>query len=410
MLSNQDKEALRALAGRYMAAATQDRNGERVQLWRALNRGAMQRPMVVIEQLPWHELNGTGELDCTVQDPYWRGVELGLRRELYKWEHFPVDMVLDPFIVLPRAVSGVGYGITPDAERLAFDAVSDVISRHYENQLRTEEDIAKIKDMDINCDAALDAERLAVGQELFDGIAPVRLGGLDFNLGIWDQLSEWMGVQDIYFDLADRPEFIHKILRRATDATIAGIKRANELLLHNHNALTCHCSYVFDDETFPQPGTGKGAISQNCWTFGLAQLFTSVSPETTEEFELPYVTEMAQYFGNVYYGCCDRLDDRLDLVKRIPNVRKVSCSPWSKMEPFAERIGPKLVMSYKPNPAFLSGGMATDEIRSSLRAVVDCARSNNVNLEIILKDISTVGYDPGRIEGWEKIAMEIVQG
>ena len=70
-------------------------------------------------------------------------------------------------------------------------------------------------------------------------------------------------------------------------------------------------------------------VSQSVWTFGMAQLFTSVSRSVTEEFEVPYISRIASYFGNVYYGCCERLSDRIDLLTKIPNVRKISCSPWS---------------------------------------------------------------------------------
>ncbi len=70
-------------------------------------------------------------------------------------------------------------------------------------------------------------------------------------------------------------------------------------------------------------------VSQSVWTFGMAQLFTSVSRSVTEEFEVPYISRIASYFGNVYYGCCERLSDRIDLLTKISNVRKISCSPWS---------------------------------------------------------------------------------
>lgn len=81
---------------------------EKISLWKSLNRGAMQRPMVVIDQHPWNELNITGALTCQVQDPYWRGVEGQLRKTIYAWDHFPVDMVVDPFIAIPPSMTNSG--------------------------------------------------------------------------------------------------------------------------------------------------------------------------------------------------------------------------------------------------------------------------------------------------------------
>ena len=126
---------------------------------------------------------------------------------------------------------------------------------------------------------------------------------------------------------------------------------------------------------------------------------------------IPYITRMAEPFGMLYYGCCDRLDDRLDLVKRIPNVRKVSCSPWSIREAFAEKIGPKLVMSNKPSPALLvDSSLDIDAISADLIRTRDAAKAHNVNLEFILKDISTIHYQPQRLTDWANAAMRVVSG
>lgn len=73
----------------------------------------------------------------------------------------------------------------------------------------------------------------------------------------------------------------------------------------------------------------------------------------------------------IYYGCCDRLDDRLDIVKKIPNVQKVSCSPWSDRKRFAENIGNTLVMSNKPTPAYIAAeSVDWEEVKKDLRWTV----------------------------------------
>lgn len=119
---------------------------------------------------------------------------------------------------------------------------------------------------------------------------------------------------------------------------------------------------------------------------------------------------MAKHFGMIYYGCCDRMDDRLDIIKRIPNLKKISCSPWSDREKFAAQIGNKIIMSNKPTPAYIANEYVDwAEVRSDLKNTVELAKSNDVNLEIILKDISTVHTDPERLTKWADIAMEVVQ-
>ncbi|HHT92304.1 MAG TPA: hypothetical protein GXZ66_02180 [Clostridiaceae bacterium] len=409
-ISPKDKETLRKLGWQYMEIALLPVHREKLELWKALNRCRMQRPMVSIDQVPWNEICDE-ELVCQVEDPFFMHIELELRRKIYMWKHFPVDMVLEPYITIPKIVGNTGYGLSEDSKIIALNEGTTAPSRKYNRVLKDYEDIEKIKDMEITQHKETCDYIYQQAKDIFGGIAPVMQGhGIQFHLGVWDFLTTYIGVEDAYYEIMDRPDFVHACLKRITEATIAGIKKANDLEVHNDIANTCHCSYVYTDELLPDFGAGKGPVSYNSWAFGMAQLFSTASPKVTEEFELPYISKMAEYFGMIYYGCCDRLDDRLDIVKKIPNVRKVSCSPWSDRKAFAEKIGDNLVMSFKPNPAYVAGGSFDEDIvRKDLRYTFDLAKANNVNLEIILKDISTVCFDPSRLARWAKIAMEVVQ-
>jgi hypothetical protein len=145
------------------------------------------------------------------------------------------------------------------------------------------------------------------------------------------------------------------------------------------------------------------------WTCGMAQIFSSVSPAMHQEFELDYMAPVYARFGLVYYGCCEPLDKKMDIVKKIPNVRKISMSPWVDVDAGAERIGREYVFSRKPSPAFL----ATDEwnpraVEKDLRETVAACRRHGCPLELILKDISTVRYQPQRLWEWVDIAMRVV--
>lgn len=405
-----DREILRQLATKYMEYATLPVQAEKIRLWKALNRGQMERPMVVIDQIPWYELDSDSSLICQVKDPMWRGVEERLRRAIYQWEHFPVDMVLDPFITIPKSISNTGIGIKAEVERLASEPGNETYSQHYENLIPEPEDVEKIKDPVITHNEEESRLWMQEAAEIFQGIAPVRQsGGIQFHLGVWDTLSMLMGVQNIYYDFLDRPEFLHACMERITQSTISAIEQCNRQHLHDDIINTCHCSYIYTDELLPGPGEGKGPDSKNCWAFGLAQLFSSVAPETMAEFEFPYINRMAEYFGSIYYGCCDRLDDRLSYVKAIPNVKKVSCSPWSDRDNFAAQIGPELIMSNKPTPALVAEELDPEEVRKDLQHTYQAAKANGVNLEYILKDISTVQRDPQRLTQWAEIAMGVAQ-
>lgn len=410
-LKKEEAAVLRTLADTYMEIASLPVQRKKMELWKAFNRHDNTRPMVLIDQLPWNELDRGGELACVTQDPFFREIEFTLRSTIYKWNHFPVDMVVEPFLTIPFAAQNSGYGLKVMETTAVTDKDNTVVSHAFRNQLAGEEDLDKIRDMVITHNKARSREWREAAEYVFGGILPVRqAGGVFIRLGIWDELAELMGVEAIYYDLIDRPDFIHRILEKMTHSALEGIRQVNEMGLVDTSANMCHCSVIYNDSQLPDFGAGTGTDTKNAWNFGLAQLFTSVSPAVTEEFEVPYISRLAEEYSMIYYGCCDRLDDRLSLISRIPHVKKISCSPWSRREAFAERLPGDIVMSAKPSPAFLAGeSMDEDVVSGDLERTCRAARKNGVSLELILKDISTVRYEPERLEKWAALAMDTVE-
>lgn len=404
-ISAKDRETLRTLAAKYMTYALSDPNNEKRELWRALNNRHMQKPMITIDQMPWHELDVDGSLICTVENSYFRGVEWNLRTEIYKWEHLPADMVLNPYILLPRPIANTGFGMT--TRRLAHDSTGNIQSHLFEDQFEEIEDVEKIKTPVLTLDREAEADILAAASDIFAGIAPVKLRGIMLHSGLWDSITFWKGVESCYIDLLDRPELIHAILNRFTNAFIAQIEQINALGLYDITSNTCHCSHTFDDRLPSASCDHEHPTTFDGWTFSMAQLFTSVSPAINEEFEVPYMTKIFSYFGSVYYGCCERLDDRLHIIDRMPNIRKISCSPWSDREHFAAVLPKKYIMSNKPNPSYLAEStFDEDVVRTDIRRTINAAKNNGLGLEFLLKDISTVKNDPQRLWKWSDIVLE----
>ena len=404
MISNQDCEVLRTLAARYMTYAQSEKNNEKRELWRALNDMRMEKPMVTIHQIPWHEMDVDGFLTCRVQDPYFREIEWNLRVEIYKWEHMPADMVLNPYIILPRPITNTGFGL--NIRKLDDKPDGFAISHLFEDQLAEMEDVQKIQTPVVTLDKAKAEEILDAAHNIFDGIAPVQWGGIMLHSGLWDSITFWKGVESCYIDLLDQPELIHGILDRLTNAFIAQIDQINALGVYDVNSHLCHCSHTFSDSAPGSTGDPNHATSYDGWTFSMAQLFTSVSPDINREFEVPYMSKIFSHFGAVYYGCCERLDDRLDVIDTMPNIRKISCSPWSDREHFAAVLPKKYIMSNKPNPSYLAGTFDEDVVRKDFRRTIAAAKANRLGLELLLKDISTVNNDPRRLWRWSQIAME----
>lgn len=410
-ITSNDILVLRTLAHQYMEIASLPIQRQKMELWKAFNRHDETRPMITIDQLPWHELNYDGSLTCVVQDPFFRTIEDKMRKTIFQWKHFPVDMVIEPFITIPYCASNSGYGLTTISDAAYTCKENDVISQHFVNQLEEEEDVEKIQDMKITLDRETSKEWLDAAKSVFEDIIPVRqAGGVMIKLQIWDVLSEFMSVENVYYDLFDRPEFIHDIMERMTKSTISGIEQANKLGLYDTSQNLCHCSGIYTDELLPDFGAGIGNDSYHSWSFAMAQLFTSASPATTKEFEIDYVKRLAPYFGMLYYGCCERLDDRLHIVQEIPNIKKISCSPWSDKNNFAANLKKEIIMSNKPTPAYLATReFDLDIIKKDLIETRDIAKNNGLKVEFLLKDISTVQNQPERLVEWANAAMKIVE-
>ncbi len=408
MLNREEIDLIRSLAREYAQIAFQPEQDEKKKLWIAHNDLETEtRPLVLIDQVCWNEIDVDGSLDAKVSDPYWREVELWLRQAIYQWNHMPVDRVYDPYVVLPAPVLSTGWGIDADTDVLRLQKSSEVASRHFKNQINEEEDLERIHTPVLRLDQRMleSIRETAIG--VFGGVIPWKLRGVTMHLGLWDVISSWMGVESCYVELIDRPEMMHALMEKLTEGILSQVAQLNDLGLFDITSNICHCSHTHSARLPGAECDRDKPQSKDAWAFGLAQLFTAASPAITREFEAEYMSRIFPLFGAIYYGCCERLDDRLDVVGKLPNVRKISCSPWSDRERFAERLPDGIIMSNKPSPALLAtDSFNEDAVRSDLRRTIAAAKRHHRPLEMILKDISTVRNDPKRLWRWAQIAME----
>jgi hypothetical protein len=122
MLNKEDLNLVRELAARVAEIARLPIQEEKRTLWRKLNARTPARPMVMIDQVCWNEMEVKGELTLRCRDAECRRYEEILRRILFQWDHFRVDMVVEPFIQVPRAVEGTGFDLQSQELTIATDA------------------------------------------------------------------------------------------------------------------------------------------------------------------------------------------------------------------------------------------------------------------------------------------------
>lgn len=406
MANKRDRTVIRELAARVAELAADPVQEEKRRLWRALNGLRPERPMVMIEQVPWHEMNRYEALTLRCEDQALREYEQTLRRTLFQAEHFPVDKVVESFVNVPKAIENTGFGIRKRDQTAVTDPANAIVGHKYENQLETDADLDKIQPPRILHDEAETERRLTEAHELFDGLLDVRLQGVGCRYPLWDWIATWMGVENALYALVDRPDFVHRLLALMTDNCLSQIDQLEEQGGFCEPQTGIHCSGAYTDE-LPASGYTPGKPrAKDLWMYGMAQMFATVSPDMFREFEVDYIHLICERFGMVYYGCCEPLDDRMAEVRRIPNVRKVSMSPWVDQERGAREIGSDFVFSRKPNPALLAGErFDAQAVRADLEATKEFCGRHGCPLEFILKDVSTVRYEPARLFEWARIAM-----
>jgi hypothetical protein len=409
-LSEQDIEVLRSLGRQVAEIAALPDQQRTIKLWKQLNGLKPARPMVAIDQIPWHEMKVNDELTVRCTEPEAKKVETDLRRRLYRWNHMRADYVVEPTLLVAPAVTGNNFGIKIEEDRAVLDPQNTVTGHLYHDQIQTEADLDKIKLPQVQHDAAATTARVAQWREVFDGILTVEPGGVEIMLNVWDAIVQWRSVEGVLMDLADRPEFLHQLMTRVTDAYSSLLDQYEALGVFTRPQSWIHCTGAWTDE-LPAPGYNPlRPRAKDNWVSGMAQIFGSVSPAMHQEFDLDHLNPLYARFGLVYYGCCEPLHAKLDIVRKIPNVRKVSMSPWVDEEAGAEGLGQYYVFSRKPSPALLAGDHWNwQAVEDDLRKTIAICRRHGTPLELIIKDISTVRYEPQRLWQWNDIAMRLVR-
>ncbi len=406
-----DIAVLRGLAARVAEIAALPSQQTTIDLWKATNALRPVRPMVMIDQIPWHEMNVADELTLRTEDAFARELETEFRRTLYQWDHMRADMVVRPLVQVRKVITHDGFGAGKVEETLSQDAGNEIVSHHYIDQFANDGDERKIRIPTVTLDAAATAEREAKAHQALDGILDVQMQGLLPSYELWDQLVEMRTPELVLFDLADRPEHMMAIAEAWAAAWLAYLDILEDGGFLGHSQSYIHCTGAFTDELPADGFDPTKPRAKDLWTYGMAQILGSVSHAMSEEFELPFAAKWYSRFGLGYYGCCDPLHNKIDLVRRIPNVRKISISPWAKLEVAAEAIGSDFVMSRKPNPAPLAlDSWDVEPPLAEVRRSIEVAAGSGTPIELILKDISTVRREPQRLWDWERRVMEIVQG
>ncbi len=406
-----DRELIRELARQYKELSALPVNAQRIELYKKSNGLMGVTPVVHIDEIPWGEMNLNDELTLTCKDSSLRGIESYLRTMIFKWKHLQGHMVLPDYYPVYHKLDSTDIGVSVK-EHILDTAVSGsgIVAHEYLDQLPDEDALAALKLPQITLDKAATDKKYNFIGELFGDILAPRLTGTSIYSAIWDNIPRYHGVENMLMDLYDRPDFMHKMVSIFTDMAVSTIDQYEQLGVLEPYPLYIHCTPAPAYELPSADFDGKHVRKKDVWGRGMAQIFSTVSPATREEFDIDYAMRIYGDCGLVYYGCCEPLDNQIDVLRKFKNLRKISITPWADADRAADVIGKEYVFSYKPNPAFVAGkSFDPAPVREELSRVLAACKRNGTQCELILKDISTVGQNPMNLIEWERLAVSMAE-
>ena len=405
-----DRERLRDLARQKVEIANDPVNLERKREWYRHRRREPGRPLILVETWEIAGLVGAGTGGvCTSEQA--RPLESYLLVEQYMWNQVKDDHVVLPTIQVGWQVSASDYGVAATYEHGQGNQAGRGSSRWDAPIKDLDADFSKLKPRTFSVNREPALKNKAFLDELFGDILTIELGGGSFwwTMGLTNPLIGLVGLENMMYAMFDQPDGLHRIMAFLRDDHLAfarWVEKEGLLTPNNTDHYIGSGSLGFTEE-LPGPGyiPGQPARLKDMWVLSESQETVLVSPEMFEEFIFPYQLAVAKEFGLCYYGCCEPVNNRWHILKRIPNLRAVSVSPWADQAVMAEACGREVLYCRKPNPAIISTShFDEDAIRSDIRQTLEVARGCNV--EIVMKDIHTIAGEKHRPARWVQLARE----
>ena len=397
---------MRDLAGQVREIAELPVMEQRRQRIYKFNALKPEKPLVLCyPEGAWRELLPESEMACG--DPRLRAWEWKLRSQIYWWEHINDDNVLEPWFNIPWEITVGDYGVK--INEIHGEGLG---SYRYEPPVADlERDFEKLHFREFKVDRALTRENAALAEELFGDLLPSRIRGYTYyTCSITWEALKLIGMESLFVNMYDDPDNLHRFIRfLGEDQTryYEWLEQEKLLTLDNENDYVGTGGVGYTDE-LPQKDWKAGSAVRLSDTWGRtdSQETIGASPAMFAEFVLKYQIPLLAKFGLNCYGCCEPIQDRWPYIKDIPNLRRLSVSPWCDQEKMADYLGKNYIFSRKPSPTPVCTNFDEEIIRDDIRNTLKIAK-NNV-LEIVMKDTHTVCSQPNRITRWVEIAREEV--
>jgi hypothetical protein len=401
-LTDKDKQIIIDLAKKYLDICNTPEQQERRKRWRTHNSFKGDRPLIYIRAWAWHEMPQSA---CQCEDPLARGYENFFRSHLF-WDTFKDDSIFEPWITVGASLKGGGWGV--GAKRISPNVSGGACKLDY--PIKELEDLNKLRAAKHEIDEERTTANVQRIQDIFGDVITINVDrGPAYRMWSADistELGHLRGIEHFMLDMSDNPEWLHKMVSFMSEGILKAhddAEKAGDWGLCDHQNQAMPYAEELDD---PAPNH-NGVQRSQLWGYMAAQEFALVSPAMHNEFLLQYQIPILSKFGLAAYGCCEDLTNKIDILRQIPNLRRIGISPFADVAKCAEQIGKDYIFSYRPSPAdMVSYGFDPDRIRRILKH--DLEASKHCHVDITLKDVETVQGDPDRMRNWVALARQII--
>jgi hypothetical protein len=408
IISARDKRILCELAKKVSEIASQPQQEEKKKLWMKHNALQETRPLIFIDpEYAWYELITADELQCSGNLA--RLWEFKLLKEIYWTEKIKDDRVIEPIFKVYYVHESSGRGL--DTKIIGGEGSGGYT---WDAPVKDYSDIDKMHFDKIIVDYDKTQKLVELANEVFNGILEVRLEGTWWwSLGMTTDLIYLRGFEQVMYDMYDNPDGLHSLMAFLRDETLAKLdflEKNGLLSLNNGGDFIGTGGYGWSYELPLSDFDGTNVRLRDMWGYSESQETINISPESFEEFVFVYQLPILERFGLNIYGCCEPLDKRLDIVKRIPRLRRLSVSPWSDAVAMAEIIGKDYIYSRKVNPADIAVQVIDEDyIRKELRGTLNAVYKYGCRAEFLMRDIRTLAHNPYNAIRWTQIAREEIE-
>ncbi len=406
-----DQAILRPLVDRLLVLAARPGEAEKKALWadhQALRPVPKIPVCVYYEGIPgpqWRFMFGEDFLRC--QAPLARSIEFDLRRSIWMAENVPDDHIVWPSIIISApCVETRGWGVAIGWER----PDDELGAKSYKAPFADGIDVKRLTAPRFDFDSAAVSAAIDLARELTGGRLIVFAQYRKMGHAPFDTATAMRGMQDLLMDTIAAPDEVAALMDFLTTAEVAYDKRreAHGWLnifpedegQYQRVGFRVHCAHLAAD--FAQ----RGPRLEDEWAYLSAQTSAGLGLAQYAAFVHPYTTREAELFtgSTVYYHGCECLDEKLEVLAELPNLRRFHVSPWSSIEKARDRFQGRVVLEVHDHPGKVFFGASEDDIRRGLRKLIEQADGHPMDFNI--SDIHSFDGRPELLTAWARIAQE----